>query len=323
MAASHRLGPLGLSDLLDEVIRLYRAGFKSYVAAMAVPLLVLAILLVPVAGAGLTSVAFSGAQTPVIIVAIALGLVAGLGFLVALVLVGGAVTRITADIWLAQPTGVRRGYRVALSYFWRQLGTTLLLGLAEFGLLLVSVPLLVLAVTIGWLIALAAVIVWFASPRLRRPWLKWLIIIATPFGLPWYYGVLWMLAVQAVVLESLGPSAALARSKALVQGEWWRSFGTILLVVVIVSVLQYIPSVPFAILAAVTGLAFRGGSAGVLVVLLQALSNLGSAIGWILFGSIHYIALTLIYFDLRNRKEGYDLQLQAERLAAEGAPSLP
>src|SRR5204863_2063392 len=100
------------------------------------------------------------------------------GFLATLVLVAGAVTRIAADSWLDQPTGVRRGYRVALRYFWSTLGALLLVALAEVGLTLVSLPLLVLAIPVGWLVVLIGLIVWFANPRLRRPWLKWLIVVA-------------------------------------------------------------------------------------------------------------------------------------------------
>ena len=51
--------------------------------------------------------------------------------------------------------------------------------------------------------------------------------------------------------------------------------------------------------------------------------SIGSVIGTSLFAALYFITTTLLYLDLRNRKEGYDLQLQAERLAAEGTPSLP
>ena len=59
------------------------------------------------------------------------------------------------------------------------------------------------------------------------------------------------------------------------------------------------------------------------LILKGTLARIGGVIGSSLFGAVLTITPTLIYFDLRNRKEGYDLQLQAERLAAEGAPSLP
>src|SRR5262249_1651359 len=175
---------------------------------------------------------------------------AGLGSLGACVRRRAALARIAADLWLGGPTGVRASYRVALRRFWPQLGMVLLYALAEIGLVVVSLPLLVLAVTIGWLAVLGGLVVWFANPRLRRPWLKWLIVVCAPFGLPWYFGALWMLATQSVILEGLGPSAALARSKALVQGEWWRAFGTVFLIGIIVSVLQYLPSVIFRTIAA-------------------------------------------------------------------------
>ena len=55
----------------------------------------------------------------------------------------------------------------------------------------------------------------------------------------------------------------------------------------------------------------------------QVFSELGSTVGWVLFGSVQFITLTVIYIDLRVRKEAYDLELMAAQLGNSGEPSIP
>jgi uncharacterized BrkB/YihY/UPF0761 family membrane protein len=117
------------------------------------------------------------------------------------------------------------------------------------------------------------------------------------------------LAIPTVVLEPRSPSAALSRSWELTRGSRWRIFGLGLTLLV----LLYIPVV------AVTGL--------VAVILPQAagerfgpasLSTISAiAIGGVVQMFIYplfYCVLTVTYYDLRVRKEGFDLELLASAL---------
>jgi MFS family permease len=311
-AAPRRMGPLSLGDVLDETIRIYRAGFKSFLAAMALPLLPAAILLVLAGVILVTTLAVgggpsAGAIAVTVLLAIVFGLLIGVAYIVA----GGAVTRVAADYYQGTPTRVSRGYAAAFNRIWVLIGTTLLIFLGVLGLMIVSAVLSPLSFTIGWLVAIVGSLVWLLNPPARRNWLKWVIVICAPFGPVLYFGGLWMLYGQVVILEGLGPTEALRRSKQLVSGYWWRVIGTVFLLGILVSILQAIPQIIFTVIGTAVGAAAGGGStAGVVS---QVFGSVGQSIGAIIFGAIQFIALTILYFDLRVRKEALDLDVLAER----------
>lgn len=113
-------------------------------------------------------------------------------------------------------------------------------------------------------------------------------------GLPLliFVAVAWFFYIQAVVIEKKGPFEALARSWHLVQGQWFRVFGRVLVLVLILFVVGFITSLP--------GLAVMASNV--------SLGNLLLTLGGTLVTPITYIGATLIYFDLRVRKEGFTLE---------------
>lgn len=108
---------------------------------------------------------------------------------------------------------------------------------------------------------------------------------------------LWFsVAFQAVLLEKVGPVAALARSRKLTRGALGRIFLLLSAFGLLVGAIQYALNVPvLALLAA----ALPDG--GPLVALVQVLQGLIAA----LVAPLFLIALTLLYLDLRVRKEGF------------------
>ncbi|HEX3234102.1 MAG TPA: glycerophosphoryl diester phosphodiesterase membrane domain-containing protein [Gemmatimonadales bacterium] len=120
-----------------------------------------------------------------------------------------------------------------------------------------------------------------------------------------------VLAIPALVLEpGASPSASLSRSWELTRGSRWRMLGLI----VTLLVLLYVP------LAAITGVfalflpdATRVGVLGPAsgaALLALALTGLIQAFIFPLF----YCVLTVAYYDLRVRKEGFDLEVLAATL---------
>jgi hypothetical protein len=317
---ARRLGPMGLGDVMDETIRVYRAGFKTFVATMAVPMIplfILVVLFVAAFGAGIVTDVEQIEPTLLIVGGILVVVVFGLSYLVLIILGGAASTGITRDLWRGEPTSVRKGYAEAGRRFWSLLGAALLVVLAVIGLYLVSIPLLITMI-VGWLVVPIGLIVWFVNPTARRPWLKWAIILCTPMGLAIYFFGLWSLYIQTVVIEGLGPVDALRRSKQLVQGYWWRVFGTVVLMGILVSILQAIPQYLFAAIGGLILVTEPGSSAGIIVG--QVFSNIGTAVGWALFGAVTFIALTIVYYDLRVRKEALDLEVLTERMVSLDKP---
>jgi uncharacterized membrane protein len=117
------------------------------------------------------------------------------------------------------------------------------------------------------------------------------------------------LAIPAVVLEPRSSaSAALSRSWELTRGARWRIFG----LGVTLLVLLYIPV--FAITGLLAWLVSPGqaviGSASVLMIGVLAVSGIVQMFIYPLF----YCVLTVTYYDLRVRKEGFDLELLVSTL---------
>ncbi len=116
-----------------------------------------------------------------------------------------------------------------------------------------------------------------------------------------------ILAFPVLVLEpGTSASGALSRSWALTRGSRWRIFGML----VTLFLLLYIPIVALTALAALVlpdaapGAAMAGGIVGlVLAGVLQ-----------LFLYPLFYCVLTVSYYDLRVRKEGFDLEVLAQTL---------
>ncbi len=144
----------------------------------------------------------------------------------------------------------------------------------------------------------------------------------------WLYVVL-SLANPAVVLEQLGPVAALRRSARLARGSFWRLFGIELLAAIIVAVAAGVIEIPFLIGAALAGGSgglFAAGGAGNVSVLAAIISAIGSIIASSVTRPISAGVTVLLYLDMRMRKEGLDIVLrnaaQREHLSGDELSSL-
>src|SRR5262249_41153494 len=113
----------------------------------------------------------------------------------------------------------------------------------------------------------------------------------------------WIFIPQVIVLEGVTVGESLGRSWQLVSGSFWRVFGYGLLVFVAYLVVQV--GITDAVALALSPLGVGGAIAGGLVS--AAVSTLSLPF---LFG-----AITLLYYDLRVRKEGFDLELLARDLS--------
>jgi hypothetical protein len=117
---------------------------------------------------------------------------------------------------------------------------------------------------------------------------------------------------QAVVLDDLGALRAFGRSYSLTGGYWWRIWGIYLLVsfivLIIVGLLQQGAKIAEMGLRIVPGMSELGiaASSGVLMTLIS-----------IVIQPLAVIATTLLYYDLRVRKEGFDLLVLAASVAGE------
>jgi hypothetical protein len=119
---------------------------------------------------------------------------------------------------------------------------------------------------------------------------------------------------QVVVMENLAGMDALNRSKELGKGFYLRVFGVLVLLMVISLIAAFLPAPLELVIPAYERVQTEFGLQQRLVsypnyVIQIAVSTL---IG-ILASCYHSICITLFYFDLRIRKEGFDLELAARQ----------
>ena len=132
-----------------------------------------------------------------------------------------------------------------------------------------------------------------------------LLIFLPPLFL-WIF-ISWTFVSQVIMLEGRTLSDALRRSWELVRGSWWRVFGAY----VLLTLISFIITLPASLVTA--GLGFVGAN--------WAVQNVGSQfitlLFTVLFVPVRLAGMTLLYFDLRVRQEGFDLQMALDGRAAQ------
>ena len=140
-----------------------------------------------------------------------------------------------------------------------------------------------------------------------------LVWIVVPFVAAVVYAVYWSVAAPAVIVEGHKPLDALKRSYALVRGSWWRTFVAAAAFVLVAVGLSLIGWIPYWV-------ADRGGGAeSSATVALRWLGQLAAAVG---VPPVLAICWTLLYYDIRIRKEELSLARLGEELgmARPGGP---
>jgi len=289
------LRPLGVGDIIDRVIRLLRTRPMLYVLIAGLPALVVAVVdrlvgisrtfdlndFIPTVGPSGQPVAPAIANQPV---GVAPTLVQVFTALVA-VFQAAALVEAVSRRYLGGDVSVSEAYSRGLRATGRIIGAAIVA--AVLLLLLVGIPLAALAAVAG----LANV------PLLFLLFLP-IIFVVMPFVL-----VSWFVVLPAAQLEGAGPVGALRRSWRLVSGNRWRVIGLVLLLSVLQTVIGVLLTTLFFV-SFVTDPSAR--------TVLQEVANLASAI---IVTPLTWATVVVLYYDLRVRKEAFDLQIAAESLA--------
>jgi hypothetical protein len=121
-------------------------------------------------------------------------------------------------------------------------------------------------------------------------------------------------ATPAALLEDIGPSESIRRSFGLTRDFAGRAFMIYMLYFAmawgVIAVFQF----PFMFLLAVSAKQIQ------LRVLLTVLMQAGNFIGSVLVAPVSTIGFALFYYDLRVRKEAFDLQMMMQAIGADPAP---
>jgi hypothetical protein len=132
-------------------------------------------------------------------------------------------------------------------------------------------------------------------------------------------------SVPAALLEDLGPSEALSRSFSLTEDKAWRPFAIFCLYMMIAFGVAALFQTPFVVLIMT---AARSGNTN-LVAVWSACSQVADFFVQTTVTPVLTIALAVYYYDLRVRREGFDLQMMmnavpvASSIAATELPPAP
>ena len=125
--------------------------------------------------------------------------------------------------------------------------------------------------------------------------------------------VRWTVDTPTLFAENIGPVQAIGRSWQLVRDNWWRTAGILIVVTIMVGLINSVLTALFGGIAAL----LPGLNQDFQAALVLTLTTLIGA----LVAAIQPIAITMLYLDLRVRKEGLDLDQLARQAAPGPAPA--
>jgi len=121
-----------------------------------------------------------------------------------------------------------------------------------------------------------------------------------------WLAVAWTLSYPALLVEDARGTHALRRSFRLVRGRWWPTFGVLLVGVILIGVIawivQFVVSLPVFFVDSILAAA--------------VLNTLAAILGYAISTPLQAALVVMVFFDLRVRKEGLDLELLADRLGS-------
>jgi len=294
--------PLGIGEILDRSFRLLRQYFWLFFIIIFIPQAVFFVV-----NFGLQFLT-SGDMTQDFSLSMGagFGISAFLAVLIFLVLqfwAQGALIHAVSETYLGHSTSIKASYGAMRSRLGRLIGTLILWSILVFG-----VP------------ALFGIVAAVAIPSLAMMGLGGVIggIIAVVVVILaiWIFTTLflnWLLADKVVVLEEIGWMKALRRSKELMKGRtepgFWKSIKTKASLIILVGFLIGIGiHLLFQLPGVLLGIVFPEG---LVVTTVQGVLNM---VAVSLATAYTAIAMILFYYDIRVRKEGFDLKMMAEKL---------
>jgi hypothetical protein len=186
-----------------------------------------------------------------------------------------ALTLAVSSLYLGRQASIRTSYSQSAYKYFILFGANILIGLA------VVIPVLILGFSFVLAMPLGIFVSLFLVPLLV------------------FWSTRWSLAVPAILLEDIGASKGLGRSWSLTEGHFWRVFGTSFAASLLTILLSTLP-VLFANYV-LTGLLHYADQ--VVVVIDVIIEKLALVLSLPFSMAVN----VLIYYDLRIRKEGFDL----------------
>jgi Membrane domain of glycerophosphoryl diester phosphodiesterase len=302
------LRPLTLGELLDRSFSLYRHHFWLFVGIMALPSVIalafglLVALFNPQPGSPESVTAdadpaeilgavlwFGGAMIGMLIV-----------YFVAYAVALGATTVAVSQLYMGQPSSIRDAYAPLGGRVGRLALLLVLVMLRLVGIFVLMV------FTIGFAAGLAA-----AGFPLLAALAGFVGVLGS--GLLWVWMILrYAVSVPAAVLEDETAADAIRRSIQLTRGSLLRVFALLAFTMVITYAVLAVFQGPFMVAGAMAG------PDSSTFFWMNLLGTITGAVGGAFTAPLMIVAFAVLYYDLRVRNEGLDLQLMLAGLDARG-----
>lgn len=290
------LRPMTLGQVLDTTFSLYKRNFWLFAGITALPFLLILLFQIVVAAVG-NPVGRDGQSTAIsadLIGRVLAG--AAIGAIFYLVILGytqAATIFAVSDLYLARSATVRGSFG--------KVGPRILRIMLIFLIAIIAAILAILVVSlfVGIIVAV------FRSPLLIFPAL---IVVAVPLLILFCRMALW---IPSAMLENVGAVSSFQRSMHLTQGYALQIFLIYLLVGALTYAAMLIFQLPFFAVAAKFAAARQALPFGIAV-----LQDLAGFVSNVLVGPIGTIAISLMYYNLRVRKEAFDIQHLMSSLGA-------
>jgi hypothetical protein len=289
------LRPLTLGELLDRAFLLYRRNFRLFAGIMMFP----SCVIIPIRYFMLRNrdVPFPWSKAAPQPHAFAYTFGYLFVYWIVFALAEAATTYAVADEYLGHHSTIREAYGKIRGRFWRAIGVCLSVYIRTLVLILFFI---LLAFILG--IAVIAAMNSGSLSAGRNSAILPFSLAVPGFVLGLLLSARYTLSLPAVLLEDIKGRAAIRRSVQLSQGRRGQIFVAILLGVVVSFAAAAMFQGPFYIGIALMGI--KGHLPHWLILGLSVSGALGGAIATPLL----MIVLVLYYYDLRIRKEGFDLQ---------------
>ena len=273
--------PMGFTDILDTTFSYYRDHFRLFVGISAIYTFLYLFF----------HITFSSFTHWLI----------DWGVLVADALFYGWLVCAGIQTYLGRHTTPSAAFRQLAHRFWSYLGSSLIWILVLIGALyatLATIPSSYYTIIFGFIIGL-------------------------PCGI--YFGTRWSFHAQAVLVEGVSATNALRRSRELVTGTWWRVFGMMFAIFLLALVIELILVTSSMSIFVLSGFAGEVDFEEMIDQVLQIMGHNIEEVDDLLFvitavidiftTPILPIGVTLLYFDQRIRREGFDIEMMVAKEA--------
>lgn len=164
-----------------------------------------------------------------------------------------------------------------------------------------------------WLAALlAGGVLAFLSPLLFGGGSLLGVVLLIPMFVALALMIWWFTSIPAVVTEGNRALQALQRTWSLMSGSIWRVVGIFFVLLLVALGLSIVINIPFAVLLGVTGVGLASTTG-------EAVQGIGSIFVETIVLPVLFIAGTLLYYDLRVRKEQYNVSALSQEMGIAAA----